>query len=113
MRTRENNGYEDVVAKCSKAKFDVGKIIDNIDVDVSSRHFKRIVLSVWKPSYIRKQCPGKLRYKVRCRLQYILSKLVDQHNWKEASGVLAMLLKGTCKDMSPINNRMKYWVWML
>uniref|UniRef100_F6H1Y8 Uncharacterized protein n=1 Tax=Vitis vinifera TaxID=29760 RepID=F6H1Y8_VITVI len=112
MRKREKNGYEDVVAKCSNAKFDVGKIVDNVDSDVSLRRIKRIILSVKKPSYIRRLRSGKLRHEVRCRLQYLLSKLVDRHNWKEASGVLGMLLKGTCKDTSPMNNRVKYWVTM-
>ena len=110
MRKREKIGYEDVVAKCSNAKFDVGKIVDNVDTDVSLRRIKRIILSVKKPSYIRKLRSGKLRHEVRCRLQYLLSKLVDRHNWKEASGVLGMLLKGTCKDTSPMNSRVKYWV---
>ncbi|XP_034678764.1 uncharacterized protein LOC117908991 isoform X1 [Vitis riparia] len=112
MRKREKIGYEDVVAKCSNAKFDVGKIVDNVDTDVSLRRIKRIILSVKKPSYIRKLRSGKLRHEVRCRLQYLLSKLVERHNWKEASGVLGMLLKGTCKDTSPMNNRVKYWVTM-
>lgn len=114
MPKRKEIRYEDVVATCSKAKFLVAKIVDNIDVDVSSRHTKRIALSLWKPSYIlNRGRSGKLRHEVRRRLQYILCKLVDRHNWIEASGVLGMLLKGTCKDTSPMNNRLKYWVGML
>ena len=64
MRKREKNGHEDVVAKCSNAKFDVGKIVDNVDTDVSLRRIKRIILSVKKPSYIRKLRSGKLRHEV-------------------------------------------------
>lgn len=113
MRKRERVGYEDVVAKCSKAKFDVRQIVDDADTDVSLRHINRILLSLSKPSFVRRVCHGKLRHGVRCRLKYLLSKLVQRHNWEEASGVLSILLKGTSKDTSPANNRMKYWVCML
>ncbi|KAF8402415.1 hypothetical protein HHK36_013370 [Tetracentron sinense] len=71
---------------------------------------KRVCLSLFKPSYT----PGlnNVRTEHRGRLRRLLNKLVRQHNWKEASGILSVLLKGTCNENSPVNNRRKYWVTM-
>ncbi|GMH00700.1 hypothetical protein Nepgr_002539 [Nepenthes gracilis] len=73
---------------------------------------KRIVLSLTKPSYTLGLGFKNVRRENRARLSCLLRKLVRQHNWEEASAVLSTLLKGTCKERSPQNNRMKYWVAM-
>lgn len=71
---------------------------------------KRAVLSLTKPSYVLGLGSKNIQAENRGRLWSLLGKLVRQHNWLEASGVLSMVLKGTCKDRSSANNRMKYWV---
>ena len=71
---------------------------------------KRVVLSLTKPSYSLGLGSKTLRAENRARLSYLLGKLMKQHNWTEASGVLSVLLKGTCKDKSLPNNRFKYSV---
>lgn len=73
---------------------------------------KRIILSMTKPSYVLGLAPNNVRAENRGRLLRLLGQLVRQHNWSEASGVLSTVLKGTCKDHSPVTNRMKYWVTM-
>lgn len=50
-----------------------------------------------------------LRLLHRRRLWLLLKKLLLQHNWSEASGVLSVLLKATAKDASASRNRSKYW----
>ncbi|GAB4849429.1 hypothetical protein Ancab_004224 [Ancistrocladus abbreviatus] len=73
----------------------------------------RILRSLTKPSYTLTRVGYKnVRAENRARLSYLLRKLVREHNWEEASGVLSTLLKGTCRDRTPQNNRMKYWVAM-
>ncbi|KAK3036303.1 hypothetical protein RJ639_031275, partial [Escallonia herrerae] len=74
-----------------------------------------IILSVTKPSYTLRRGVGiprpdiaALRWENRNRLRESLRKLLRRHNWDEASGLLGVLLKGTCKDTSNSNNRMKY-----
>ncbi|PON52793.1 TAF RNA polymerase I subunit A [Parasponia andersonii] len=73
-----------------------------------SRLARRVVLSLTKPSYCLGLGSKTLRSENRARLSYLLGKLTRQHNWTEASGVLSVLLKGTCKDKSLANNRFKY-----
>ncbi|KAL5979177.1 hypothetical protein ACLOJK_019075 [Asimina triloba] len=43
------------------------------------------------------------------RLIRLLRQLVREHNWKQASGVVSALLKGTEKS-PPLVQRRKYWV---
>lgn len=75
---------------------------------------QRIVLSLIKKSYIvRTRSTRVYIRKENChRLWCLVIKLVRQHNWKEASGMLSVLLKGTLTDKSPAKNRTKYWVAM-
>ncbi|XP_030549815.1 uncharacterized protein LOC115754785 [Rhodamnia argentea] len=73
---------------------------------------KRIILSLTKPSYVLGLGGGNLRSEHRRRLDRLLRKLVRQHNWAEASGVLSVLLKGMCRDRCPEHNRLKYSVLM-
>ncbi|KAK2968393.1 hypothetical protein RJ640_004399 [Escallonia rubra] len=78
-----------------------------------------IILLVTKPSYtlrrgvgIPRPDIGALRWANRNRLRESLRKLLRRHNWDEASGLLSVLLKGTCKDTSNSNNRTKYLATM-
>ncbi|XP_057963676.1 uncharacterized protein LOC131154876 isoform X2 [Malania oleifera] len=89
----------------------MGTVCDN-DALGQRGNVKRVVLSLIKPSYTLGLGLKKVRPENRGRLCYLLSRLVGQHNWTEASGVLSLLLKGTCKDNSPMQNRMKYRVTM-
>ncbi|KAA8523951.1 hypothetical protein F0562_010374 [Nyssa sinensis] len=85
----------------------------NDDYSIASRdRLERIILTITKPSYTLALGFESLRVQNRSRLRRLLRKLVRQHNWKEASGVLSVLLKGTGKDRSPAKNRTKYWVTM-
>ncbi|KAJ1423149.1 TAF RNA polymerase I subunit A [Sesbania bispinosa] len=70
---------------------------------------KRILLSLTKPSYVLGLGPKPLRSEHRTRLRYLLRRLVKQHHWVEASGVLSAYLKGTLNDASPLRNRFKFW----
>ncbi|KAH6775599.1 hypothetical protein C2S52_013160 [Perilla frutescens var. hirtella] len=77
--------------------------------------YKGALLAVHKPSYCLKRgvgslrCGGEsLRFQHRSRLFRLLSQLLRQHNWSEASGVLSVLLKGVVKDQSLSGNRAKY-----
>lgn len=74
---------------------------------------KRILLSLTRPSYVLGLCPKPLRSEHRTRLRYLLRRLVKQHNWVGASGVLSAYLEGTVNDTSPFRNRFKFWVWPL
>ncbi|WZY81200.1 hypothetical protein YC2023_027584 [Brassica napus] len=73
------------------------------------RKFKRTVLCVAKPSYLLSLLE---RSSTRCnylkRLPKILSELLRQRNWREASGVLSVLMQGTMGDGSPSMKRLKY-----
>ena len=74
---------------------------------------KRLILSLTKPSFLLTLGRVHIRYENRQRLCYLLEKLVKQHNWAEASGVLSLLLKGTSNDCSADLNRLKYSVWLI
>ncbi|KAK6229355.1 hypothetical protein SCA6_018306 [Theobroma cacao] len=70
---------------------------------------KRMILSLTRPSYLLNLGGLHIRWENRQRLCYLLEKLVKQHNWAEASGVLSLLLKGTSRDRSADLNRLKCW----
>ncbi|CAJ1972288.1 unnamed protein product [Sphenostylis stenocarpa] len=73
---------------------------------------KRILLSLTRPSYVMGLGPKPLRVEHRTRLRYLLRRLVNQHHWVAASGVLSAYLKGTLNDTSPLRNRLRFWVLM-
>ncbi|KAK7335107.1 hypothetical protein VNO80_26878 [Phaseolus coccineus] len=73
---------------------------------------KRILLSLTRPSYVMGLGPKPLRKEHRTRLHYLLRRLVNQHHWVAASGVLSAYMKGTLNDTSPFRNRLKFWVLM-
>ncbi|KAK9269595.1 hypothetical protein L1049_001371 [Liquidambar formosana] len=104
-------GIEDGANEVDNWRVKFHKTVDGGRVPISGKH-KRIMLALTKPSYVLQLGPRKTRTEHRIRLRRLLAQLVRQHNWSEASGVLSVLLKGTCKDNSPENNRMKYWVTM-
>ncbi|KAJ4834154.1 hypothetical protein Tsubulata_008129 [Turnera subulata] len=71
--------------------------------------YKRIMLALTKPSYLLGHpALSSLRQESRARLLNLLRRLASRHDWTEAAGVLAVLLKGTRKDSSPDVNRFKY-----
>ncbi|KAJ6375290.1 hypothetical protein OIU77_000303 [Salix suchowensis] len=74
------------------------------------KSYTRVMLSLTKPSYLLGLGSNFIRHENRMRLFHLLQKLVRQHNWKEAAGVLSVFLKATRKDKSPILNRFKYTV---
>ncbi|KAI9184755.1 hypothetical protein LWI28_000794 [Acer negundo] len=84
------------------------------DIQIPEKHYKKVILSLMKPSYLLRLGLGSknVRFENRKRLRYLLRKLVRQRNWAEASGVLSVLLKGTSKEKSPIMNRIKFTVSM-
>lgn len=71
---------------------------------------KKILLSLTRPSYVLGLGPKPLRKEHRTRLRYLLHRLVNQHHWVEASGVLSAYMKGTLNETSPFRNRLKFWV---
>ncbi|XP_061358213.1 uncharacterized protein LOC133302456 isoform X2 [Gastrolobium bilobum] len=86
------------------------KLDDDGHVAAREKLAKRILLSLAKPSYVLGLAPKPLRSEHRTRLRYLLQRLVKQHNWVEASGVLSAYLKGTVNDTSPFRNRLKFSV---
>lgn len=86
-------------------------VVNDVTDAISERLMKRIVLSLTKPSYILGLGSKTVRAENRIRLSHLLRRLMRQHNWTDASGVLSVLLKGTCKDKSPMSNRFKYSVF--
>lgn len=90
------------------------------EIDSKKRELKGIELSITKPSYNLQRGVGtlstdlkSLRWLHRNRLCGFLQKLMRRHNWDEVSGVLSVLLRGTCRDRSPSRNRAKYLVRLL
>lgn len=83
-----------------------------------ARKISTIALLNEKPSYCFKRgvtaigssqggCES-LRSRHRKKLRLLLRKLMLQHNWIEASGVLSVLIKGTVREKSIPRNRFKY-----
>ncbi|XP_043701187.1 uncharacterized protein LOC122651738 isoform X2 [Telopea speciosissima] len=70
------------------------------------RPLKKTCVSFTKPSYIPRL--NNVRTENCGRITHLTGKLMRQHNWKEASGTLSVALKGTCKETSPVKNRIKY-----
>ncbi|CAK9182961.1 unnamed protein product [Ilex paraguariensis] len=111
---------EDVQIEAKKNKTRTLKSVhDYVNQISNGRVINGIIRSVTKPSYALKQGIGSLRVDYgglrsenRRRLRYLLRRLVRQHNWKEASGVLSVLLKGTLREKSVSKNRTKYWAAM-
>ncbi|KAK3198382.1 hypothetical protein Dsin_021797 [Dipteronia sinensis] len=84
------------------------------DIQIPEKHYKKVILSLMKPSYLLRIGRGSknIRFENRLKLRYLLRKLVRQRNWADVSGVLSVLLKGTSKERSPITNRTKFTVSM-
>lgn len=107
-------GFEDGDVKSKKRKRNLCTVADDeCHVMTLENFYKRTILALTKPSYLLGLGFNHVRPENRVRLCHFLQKLVRQHNWMEASGVLSLLLKGTCKDNDPTMNRFKYLVWTL
>ncbi|XP_045801286.1 uncharacterized protein LOC123895116 [Trifolium pratense] len=83
---------------------------DTSQLSARKKKEMRIRLSLTRPSYVLGLCTKPLRSEHRKRLHYLLRKLVNQHDWVGASGVMSVYLKGTVHDTSPLKNRFKFWV---
>ncbi|KAF5727956.1 hypothetical protein HS088_TW21G00096 [Tripterygium wilfordii] len=106
---KDDNMYlEDGEENAQNRKRKLGIMIDNGHFAIPAKMYKRTVRSLTKPSYLLGVGSTNLRWETRGRLHRLLCKLVGQHNWEEASGVLSMLLKGTSKEKCPTMNRFKY-----
>ncbi|XP_058099334.1 uncharacterized protein LOC131243759 isoform X2 [Magnolia sinica] len=71
---------------------------------------KRIYFPSTRPS--KTQVMNFLLDENKRRLSRLLRQLVRERNWKEASGVVSMLLKGTSERSPPFVHRRKYWAAM-
>ncbi|MED6207780.1 hypothetical protein PIB30_038786 [Stylosanthes scabra] len=69
---------------------------------------KRILLSLTNPSHVLKLGPKPLRLDFCTMLQFLLRRLVKEHDWVSASGVLSAYLKGTLNDKSPSRSCLKF-----
>ncbi|KAJ4973187.1 hypothetical protein NE237_006361 [Protea cynaroides] len=76
----------------------------------AEKPIKKACVSFTKPSYIPRL--NNVRSENCDRINRLSGKLLRQHNWKEASGTLSVALKGTCRETSPMKNRIKYTVVM-
>lgn len=96
---------DDITIKDSKHR----RVVSS--ADAVDRKFKRTVLCVAKPSYLLSLIErSSTRSSYLKRLPKILSEMLRQRNWREASGVLSVLMQGTMRDASPSMNRLKYEV---
>ncbi|WJX68513.1 hypothetical protein P8452_52873 [Trifolium repens] len=108
-----NNGYATPKKSTPGSKRKAAAAYKHDDTSqLSARKKKemRIRLSLTRPSYVLGLCTKPLRSEHRRRLHYLLRKLVNQHDWVGASGVMSVYLKGTVNDTSPLKNRFKFWV---
>ena len=103
--------------KSSTRKRKLNQKLDNNGNVMPEKLVKRIKLSLTKPSTLLVLAPKigskVVRWENRVRLSHLLRKLVKRRNWVEVGGVLSMLLKASCKDRYPLNNRFKYSVRFL
>ncbi|KAK4563662.1 hypothetical protein RGQ29_005990 [Quercus rubra] len=102
--------------KPSTRKRKLNQKLDNNGNVMPEKLVKRIKLYLTKPSTLLVLAPKigskVVRWENRVRLSHLLRKLVKRRNWVEVGGVLSMLLKASCKDRYPLNNRFKYSVSM-
>ncbi|XP_030944135.1 uncharacterized protein LOC115968777 [Quercus lobata] len=102
--------------KPSTRKRKLNQKLDNNGNVTPEKLVKRIKLFLTKPSTLLVLAPTigskVVRWENRVRLSHLLRKLVKRRNWVEVGGVLSMLLKASCKDRYPLNNRFKYSVSM-
>ncbi|KAJ8561026.1 hypothetical protein K7X08_027216 [Anisodus acutangulus] len=97
-RTRPADDYDSVINPSTKI-----------------RRIKAIILANTKPSYCLKRGIGSLQHDIqslrsehRRRLRRLLQKLMRQHKFAEASGVMSVLLKGTTKEKAILKTRTKF-----
>ncbi|WMV60449.1 hypothetical protein MTR67_053834 [Solanum verrucosum] len=92
---------------------------DDYDCGISpsaeARRIKSVILANTKPSFCLKRGIGSLhkdrrslQSEHRGRLRHMLKKLMRQHKYAEASGVLSVLLKGTTKEAAVFKTRTKF-----
>lgn len=103
-RTRKRNNAED--------DYNCG-----INPSTEARRINSVILANTKPSFCLKRGIGSLhkdhrslQSEHRRRLRRLLEKLMRQHKYAEASGVLSVLLKGTTKESAVFKTRTKFMV---
>ncbi|XP_060209297.1 uncharacterized protein LOC132636448 isoform X1 [Lycium barbarum] len=86
-----------------------------VNPSTQTRRINAIILANTKPSYCLKRGIGSLhhdcqslRSEHRRRLRRLLQKLMRQHKYAEASGVMSVLLKGTTKEKAILKTRTKF-----
>ncbi|XP_004251881.1 uncharacterized protein [Solanum lycopersicum] len=101
-RTRKRNNAED--------DYNCG-----INPSTEARRINSVILANTKPSFCLKRGIGSLhkdhrslQSEHRRRLRRLLEKLMRQHKYAEASGVLSVLLKGTTKESAVFKTRTKF-----
>ncbi|KAM0949971.1 putative TATA box-binding protein-associated factor RNA polymerase I subunit A [Dioscorea sansibarensis] len=101
-----------------EAEYDKGLIYVNSDVQrhdsgntIAERHSRKILSPFRKR--LGRNVGGKPLLSIhRARLSSLLMKLMKMHSWKEASGVLSILLKGTPRGYSLIEDERSFLVAM-
>lgn len=111
----EESGEPTIINKRSSKRLREYEDQSTNNASAEGKKARGALLAFQKPSYCLKkgigsiQCGGEsLRNQHRKRLWRIFEKLIQWHNWEEASGVLSVLLQGTTRDYSISGNRSKY-----
>ncbi|MCD7450102.1 hypothetical protein HAX54_003520 [Datura stramonium] len=86
-----------------------------INPSTEARRINSVILANTKPSFCLKRGIGSLHQEYRSlqsqhrrTLRHLLQKLMRQHKYAEASGVLSVLLKGTTKETAVMKTRTKF-----
>ncbi|GAB2211655.1 hypothetical protein Drorol1_Dr00024981 [Drosera rotundifolia] len=106
-----HNDSDQLLAVADSVKEKLGKVA-NHGCWRDANAAKRTELSLTKPSYTLTLAPENVRHLNRRRLHHLLFKLIKGRKWEDASEVLSVLMRRTCKGRSLLDNRLKYWAAM-
>ncbi|CAN1793976.1 hypothetical protein LINPERHAP1_LOCUS20170 [Linum perenne] len=107
------HGPENAVVESKKRNRNLSRMTDNdLQIKIAERQYKRVLLSLGKPSYVLGLTLRSLRPESRIKLRTLLRKLVRLHDWRAASGVLSVLSRDPQKQSSADIYRFKYWVFL-
>ncbi|CAN1157142.1 Putative ribonuclease H protein At1g65750, partial [Linum perenne] len=107
------HGLENAVVESKKRNRNLSRMTDNdLQIKIAERQYKRVLLSLGKPSYVLGLTLSSLRPESRIKLRTLLRKLVRLHDWRAASGVLSVLSRDPQKQSSADIYRFKYWVFL-
>ncbi|CAN1235086.1 hypothetical protein LINPERPRIM_LOCUS4396 [Linum perenne] len=106
-------GPENAVVESKKRDRNLSRMSDNdLQIKIAARQYKRVLLSLGKPSYVLGLTLSSLRPESRIKLRTLLRKLVKLHDWRAASGVLSVLSRDPQKQTSADIYRFNYWVFL-